>query len=94
MHRSSAGVRCNVTSIVTDPNADPHEYESSSANAKAVANASLVIVNGAEYDDWASEIGPTQDKSNRTLLNVAALLGKKEGTNPHLVQPNLLATAM
>src|SRR5690242_1026045 len=36
------GNRTSVTSIVTDPNADPHNYESNSANAVAIANANLV----------------------------------------------------
>src|SRR5213594_1446228 len=46
------GTHVHVVSIVSDPNVDPHQYESSSANAQAVANANLVIVNGAGYDDW------------------------------------------
>ncbi|MGB9213078.1 MAG: zinc ABC transporter substrate-binding protein, partial [Halobacteriota archaeon] len=39
------GTRVSVTSIVSDPNADPHEYESNAANAIAIANAQLVIIN-------------------------------------------------
>ena len=46
------GARANVESVVTDPNADPHEYESSTNDARAFATASLVILNGAGYDDW------------------------------------------
>ncbi|TMI76504.1 ABC transporter substrate-binding protein, partial [Candidatus Bathyarchaeota archaeon] len=41
------GTHTQVLSIVSDPNADPHEYESNAANARAIANANLVIVNGA-----------------------------------------------
>src|SRR5690242_4533382 len=37
------GNRTSVLSIVTDPNADPHDYESNSANAVAIADANLVI---------------------------------------------------
>ena len=33
------GTHVNVLSIVSDPNADPHEYESNSADARAIANA-------------------------------------------------------
>src|SRR5437870_6260138 len=44
------GTHTQVLSIVSDPNADPHEYESNAANARAIANANLVIVNGAGYD--------------------------------------------
>src|SRR5271169_4654850 len=41
------GSHVNVTSVVSDPNADPHEYESDPANAIAITNAQFVIVNGA-----------------------------------------------
>ena len=50
------GNRVSVVSIVTDPNTDPHEFESNTQDAEAIANASLVIVNGADYDDWALAI--------------------------------------
>src|SRR5690242_17569202 len=47
------GTHAQVLSIVSDPNADPHSYESNAANARAIASANFVIVNGAGYDDWA-----------------------------------------
>lgn len=78
------GIHCNVTSIVTDPNADPHEYEASSADAKAIANAKIVVVNGVGYDDWALKLISASSNPNRTVLNVADLLGVANGSNPHL----------
>lgn len=78
------GTHCNVTSIVTDPNADPHEYEASSADAKAVSSAKIVIVNGVGYDDWALKLISASSNPNRTVLNVANLLGVVNGSNPHL----------
>lgn len=78
------GIHVNVTSIVSDPNADPHEYESSAAAAREVANADIVIVNGAGYDDWALKLISANSNPNQTVLNVAQLLGKPNGTNPHL----------
>ncbi len=77
------GNRTSVISIVSDPNADPHEYESNSANAQAIATASLVIVNGAGYDDWALRLVAAGNNQNQRVLNVADLLGKKAGDNPH-----------
>ena len=77
------GNHASVTSIVTDPNADPHEYESNSADAQAVANANLVIVNGAGYDDWALHLIAAGNNQNQKILNVADLLGKKISDNPH-----------
>jgi zinc/manganese transport system substrate-binding protein len=77
------GSHVNVTSIVTDPNTDPHEYESNAADARAIASACLVIVNGAGYDTWAlNEIAAT-NAAHQTVLNVQLLLGQPGNANPH-----------
>jgi zinc/manganese transport system substrate-binding protein len=78
------GNRVNVTSIVTDPNADPHEYESSAADARDIANARIVIVNGVGYDDWALKLISASGNPNQTTLNAAELLNVTNGSNPHL----------
>ncbi len=77
------GTHVQVLSIVSDPNADPHEYESNTANALAIANADYIIVNGAGYDDWANKLIGAGTKPNAKVLNVADLIGEKEGDNPH-----------
>src|SRR5208337_4048042 len=77
------GTHTQVLSIVTDPNADPHEYSSNTKDARAIADAAFVIVNGAGYDDWALKIIAASNTPNQKVLNVADLLGKKEGDNPH-----------
>ena len=77
------GTHVHVVSIVSDPNADPHQYESSSANAQAVANASLVIVNGAGYDDWLLRLLSASNNPAQTVLNVQKLIGQPVDTNPH-----------
>ena len=77
------GTHVQVLSIVTDPNADPHEYESNTADAQALTNANYVIINGAGYDDWAKKIIGASNNPNQKVLNVADLLGKKAGDNPH-----------
>ena len=77
------GSHVNVTSIVTDPNTDPHEYESNTAGARAIADACMVIVNGAGYDTWAlNEIGAS-NAPHQTVLNVQVLLGQPIDANPH-----------
>ncbi|MDE1768724.1 MAG: zinc ABC transporter substrate-binding protein, partial [Candidatus Micrarchaeota archaeon] len=78
------GIHCNVTSIVTDPNADPHEYEASAVDAKMIANAKFVVVNGVGYDDWALKLISASNNSGRRVLDVADLLGVPNGSNPHL----------
>jgi zinc/manganese transport system substrate-binding protein len=79
-----AGSCGNVTSIVTDPNADPHEYESNAADARDITNARLVIVNGVGYDDWALKLISASNNPNQTVLNAANLLNVPNGSNPHL----------
>ena len=77
------GTKVNVQSVVTDPNTDPHEYESSANDARAFADAGLVILNGAGYDAWGQKLLDANPSSHRQVLNVADLLGKKVGDNPH-----------
>ena len=78
-----AGRAGRVTSIVTDPNADPHSYQSSSTNARAFADAGYVVLNGAGYDAWAEKLITGNPNATRKVFTVADLLGKKEGDNPH-----------
>ncbi len=77
------GSRVQVRSVVTDPNADPHEYESSTGDARAFAEADYVILNGAGYDDWGEKLLSANPSGRRRLLTVATLLHKREGDNPH-----------
>ena len=77
------GSHVSVTSIVTNPNTDPHEYESSAVDARAFATADYVILNGGGYDDWGGKLLAGNPSSNRKVLTVADLLQKKAGDNPH-----------
>src|SRR5208283_4026041 len=70
------GTRVNVLSIVSDPNADPHEYESNSADAIAIANAQFVIVNGAGYDTWALQLISASNAPHQIVLNVQELINQ------------------
>ena len=77
------GIHVNVTSIVSDPNTDPHEYESDPANAIAITNAQFVIVNGAGYDTWALDILSAENTPNQVVLNVQELINQSIDANPH-----------
>src|ERR1700754_2209043 len=50
------GDRVAVTSLIDDPSADPHSYESTPADAAAVARARIMVENGGGYDDFMSRI--------------------------------------
>ncbi|HYY46061.1 MAG TPA: zinc ABC transporter substrate-binding protein [Candidatus Angelobacter sp.] len=77
------GSKVSVTSIVTNPNTDPHDYESSATDARALATADYVILNGAGYDDWGQKLLSSNPSSSRKVMTIASLLGKKDGDNPH-----------
>lgn len=78
------GSHVHVTSIIVDPNADPHSYEPTAGDARTVADAQYVIVNGAGYDPWADKLLQANPASGRKELNVGNFNGKHEGDNPHM----------
>src|SRR5438552_3875047 len=78
------GSRVSASSILNDPNADPHEYEASPAAAKQVADAKLVIVNGIGYDDFMDRLIGASTKPDRIVINVQDLLGVKDDVNVHV----------
>lgn len=77
------GSRVNVTSIVTDPNTDPHEYEANPADAELISNAQFVVVNGAGYDTWALNILAADNNPSQSVLNVQELINQSVDANPH-----------
>src|SRR5947209_15280441 len=77
------GTHVSVTSIVTNPNTDPHDYESSATDARAFATADYVVLNGAGYDDWGQKLLSANPSQNRKVFTVAELLNKKAGDNEH-----------
>src|SRR2546428_8777450 len=76
------GTHVSVTSIVTNPNADPHDYESSPRDARAFATADYVILNGAGYDDWASKLLSANPNPSRKAFTVAESPHQKTGGKP------------
>jgi zinc/manganese transport system substrate-binding protein len=78
-----AGGRAHVTSIIVNPNADPHDYDATPGDAQRMARAQYVIVNGAGYDTWASKLVAANPVPGRKVLTISDLVGKKDGDNPH-----------
>jgi len=77
------GDKVEVTNIITNPAADPHDYEPTSEDAKTLAGAQMSIVDGIGYDEWASRLLAASPESSRTELTVGDVLGLKDGDNPH-----------
>jgi len=78
------GEHVNVTSVLSDPSADPHLFESGAADTSKITNADIVIVNGLGYDDFMDKALATKQKTNRAYINVAQVMGAPAGANPHL----------
>jgi zinc/manganese transport system substrate-binding protein len=78
------GSKLKIYSFLSDPSADPHQYESNSSNARAVADSRLVIENGLGYDTFMQKLLAASPKSDRVVINVQDLVGAGEGANPHL----------
>jgi zinc/manganese transport system substrate-binding protein len=77
------GSHVHVTSLIRKPNTDPHDYEPTPGDARAIASARLVITNGLGYDAWIDKLLDANRSSRRRVLNVGDLVGLKEGANPH-----------
>ena len=74
-----------VSSILSNPNTDPHAFESSPSVAQEVSAAELVVQNGVGYDDFMGKIESASPSSNRKVIVVQRLLGLPDSTpNPHL----------
>jgi zinc/manganese transport system substrate-binding protein len=78
-----AGKRARVSSIIVNPDTDPHSYEPNAQDARAIAGADMAIVNGIGYDNWAPRLLRASPLAGRIVLNVGDLLALKEGDNPH-----------
>jgi zinc/manganese transport system substrate-binding protein len=50
-----AGDCANVTTIINSTALDPHDYEPTTGDIASFEGADLVVVNGADYDHWASD---------------------------------------
>lgn len=77
------GDRVTVKSVITNPQTDPHDYEPTAADARAVASARYAMVNGAGYDPWATKLLAANANTGRVVLNVGDLVDVRSGGNPH-----------
>jgi zinc/manganese transport system substrate-binding protein len=77
------GQKVDVQSIIVNPATDPHSYEPSAKDARAIAGARMAIVNGIGYDEWAPKLLAANPLSGRVVLSVGNVLGLKEGDNAH-----------
>jgi zinc/manganese transport system substrate-binding protein len=77
------GARVHQTSIITNPNVDPHAYEPTPADGRTIATARLLVVNGVGYDAWAAKVMAANPDRHRADIDVGKLVGVPVGGNPH-----------
>jgi zinc/manganese transport system substrate-binding protein len=73
-----------VTSILNNPNQDPHNFEASASTARRIANAALVIYSGADYDPWMEALLEASPSDRRKVIVAAELVHRVWGDNPHI----------
>jgi len=79
------GRRVQVTSVLSDPNADPHLFEPGTQNGLAVAQAAVVIQNGIGYDSFMNRLEAAAPSAHRIVVTMADVLGIRGAeANPHL----------
>jgi zinc/manganese transport system substrate-binding protein len=78
------GPKASVTSVISNPDQDPHLFEASPSVARGLAAASIVVYNGADYDPWMPKLLAASRSAGRKVIVVANLVRKKPGDNPHI----------
>ena len=82
--RQIGGDRVAVVSLMNNPDQDPHLFETTPGTVRQIADAQIVIANGADYDPWMDKLIGVAPRPGRVVIDVARLVGKKAGDNPHL----------
>ncbi len=78
------GPDVDVTSILSNPDQDPHLFEASPSIARDLSGAQLVIYNGIDYDPWMEKLLGAARSDRRTVVVVADIGKHKAGDNPHI----------
>ncbi|GLZ48697.1 metal ABC transporter substrate-binding protein [Actinomycetospora sp. NBRC 106375] len=79
-----AGPGVEVRSIIQDPAADPHSYESTPTDAAAITGADLVVFNGGGYDEWVTQTLDSDPQLRSRSIEAFALRGDQAEENEHV----------
>jgi zinc/manganese transport system substrate-binding protein len=78
------GPDVKVTSILNNPDQDPHLFEVSPSVGRNVSAARIVIYSGIDYDPWMGKLLGAARSANRKVIVAADLVHKMTGDNPHI----------
>lgn len=71
-----------ATALIANGNTDPHDFEPTTASAKVVAQADIVVANGMGYDSWMGNLAASNDKKEVKVGE--DLMGLSSSANPHI----------
>jgi len=77
------GACARVKTILASSSVDPHDYEPSPADAASFAGAKMVVVNGVDYDAWATKLAASS-AAGAPVVDAAEVTKTADGANPHL----------
>lgn len=72
-----------TTTILSDPDADPHEFQPTATDVRTFQAAQLVIENGLGYDDFADRVLATM-QTPPEVVKSSDVLNLQTGANPHI----------
>ncbi|MFE8958147.1 metal ABC transporter solute-binding protein, Zn/Mn family [Streptomyces iakyrus] len=75
--RRVGGDRVDVTSVISDPDQDPHSYEADPQNQLALSKAKVVVENGGGYDDFVDRMLKSGHNDSAEVVNAVEVSGKK-----------------
>lgn len=75
--QSIGGEHVTVTSVISDPSADPHSYEATAQDRATLSEADVVLYNGGHYDAWVETAVASSDIPT---IDAVALYGTVDHT--------------
>ncbi|MFI6854143.1 metal ABC transporter solute-binding protein, Zn/Mn family [Streptomyces sp. NPDC050416] len=74
--RSIGADKVDVTSVISDPDQDPHSYEADTHNQLALSKAKVVVENGGGYDDFVDRMLRSGHNDSAQVINAVRVSGK------------------
>lgn len=71
-----------ATAIIDKSSVDPHDFDPTTADAKKLTKANIIVANGLGYDSWMNKLAKSVNK--KPVLVGEDLMGLKNGDNPHI----------
>ena len=72
----------SAKAIINNSSTDPHDFEPTTADAKELTKANIIVANGLGYDSWMNKLASSVNK--KPVLVGEDLMGLKRGDNPHI----------